>query len=58
MRAAKGWEYRLRVRLSRAGRAATAANYAQLRKVLCLDALSMEDALASGTEHDSQPRAA
>jgi hypothetical protein len=40
------------------GHAALAANYAQLRKVLCLDARSMEDALASGTEDDSQPRAA
>ena len=28
------------------GRAATAANYAQLRKVLCLDARTMEDASA------------
>jgi hypothetical protein len=40
------------------GRQALAANYAQLRKVLCLDARSMEDALASGTEDDGQPRAA
>jgi hypothetical protein len=40
------------------GRQALAANYAQLRKVLCLDARSMEDALASGTEDDGQPQAA
>ncbi len=40
------------------GHAALAANYAQLRKVLCLDARSMEDASASGTDDDSQPRAA
>ena len=30
------------------GNAALAGNYAQLRKVLCLDARSMEDASASG----------
>ena len=40
------------------GHKALAANYAQLRKVLCLDARSMEDALASGTEDDGQTRAA
>jgi hypothetical protein len=40
------------------GRQALAANYAQLRKVLCLDARSMEDASASGTEDDGQPNAA
>jgi hypothetical protein len=40
------------------GRQALAANYAQLRKVLCLDARSMEDALASGTEDDGQSQAA
>jgi len=40
------------------GRQGLAANYAQLRKVLCLDARSMEDASASGTEDDSQPSAA
>ena len=40
------------------GRQALAANYAQLRKVLCLDARSMEDALASGTEDDGQTQAA
>lgn len=40
------------------GRMGLAANYAQLRKVLCLDARSMEDASASGTEEESQPRAA
>jgi hypothetical protein len=40
------------------GRQALAANYAQLRKVLCLDARSMEDALASGTEDDGQNQAA
>jgi hypothetical protein len=30
------------------GRSSQAANYAQLRKVLCMDARSMEDALATG----------
>ena len=39
------------------GRAALAANYAQLRKVLCLDARTMEDASASGQPEDS-PQAA
>lgn len=36
------------------GRAALAANYAQLRKVLCLDARTMEDASAIG-EDDHEP---
>ena len=40
------------------GRQALAANYAQLRKVLCLDARSMEDASASGTDENSRPSAA
>ncbi|MEB3322962.1 MAG: hypothetical protein VKI81_09085 [Synechococcaceae cyanobacterium] len=40
------------------GHQGLAANYAQLRKVLCLDARSMEDASASGTEEDGQPQAA
>ncbi|MFN5194370.1 MAG: hypothetical protein ACK5E6_08075 [Cyanobacteriota bacterium] len=40
------------------GRDALAANYAQLRKVLCLDARSMEDASASGLEEPDQTRAA
>jgi hypothetical protein len=40
------------------GRTALAANYAQLRKVLCLDARSMEDASASGTPVSDSPRAA
>jgi hypothetical protein len=40
------------------GRPSLAANYAQLRKVLCLDARTMEDASASGTEEDTSPRAA
>jgi len=40
------------------GRQGLAANYAQLRKVLCLDARSMEDASATGTEDDSHPNAA
>jgi hypothetical protein len=40
------------------GRQALAANYAQLRKVLCLDARTMEDASASGTEEDGRPQAA
>jgi len=39
------------------GRAALAANYAQLRKVLCLDARTMQDASASGQPEDS-PQAA
>ena len=34
------------------GRPALAANYAQLRKVLCLDARTMEDASASGMEDE------
>jgi hypothetical protein len=40
------------------GRQALAANYAQLRKVLCLDARTMEDASACGTEDDGQSKAA
>ena len=40
------------------GRQALAANYAQLRKVLCLDARSMEDASASGTDDTTRPSAA
>ncbi len=40
------------------GRQALAANYAQLRKVLCLDARTMEDASASGAEDSSRPSAA
>jgi hypothetical protein len=40
------------------GRQALAANYAQLRKVLCRDARSMDDASASGAEEDTSPRAA
>jgi hypothetical protein len=40
------------------GRQALAANYAQLRKVLCLDARTMEDASASGMEDDGQTNAA
>jgi len=36
------------------GRSALAANYAQLRKVLCLDARTMEDASAIG-EDDHEP---
>ncbi len=40
------------------GRQGLAANYAQLRKVLCLDARSMEDASASGTDDENQHRAA
>ena len=38
------------------GREALAANYAQLRKVLCLDARSMEDASACGTDGDTDER--
>jgi len=40
------------------GRQGLAANYAQLRKVLCLDARSMEDASASGTDDETHPQAA
>jgi len=40
------------------GRQSLAANYAQLRKVLCLDARSMEDASATGAEEDTSPQAA
>jgi len=40
------------------GHQALAANYAQLRKVLCLDARSMEDASACGTEDEAQANAA
>ncbi|MFN6339699.1 MAG: hypothetical protein ACK41W_13385 [Cyanobacteriota bacterium] len=40
------------------GREGLAANYAQLRKVLCLDARSMEDASASGLSDDGRPLAA
>ena len=41
------------------GRGALAANYAELRKVLCLDARSMEDASACGTpEQDESLQAA
>ena len=40
------------------GNAALAGNYAQLRKVLCLDARSMEDASASGLGETAGARAA
>jgi hypothetical protein len=40
------------------GRQALAANYAQLRKVLCLDARTMEDASASGLVDEGQTNAA
>jgi hypothetical protein len=40
------------------GRLAQASNYAQLRKVLCLDARSMEDASACGTPETDVPQAA
>ena len=40
------------------GQKALAANYAQLRKVLCLDARSMEDASASGTDEPTGSTAA
>ena len=36
------------------GRSAMACNYAQLRKVLCLDARSMEDASACGTPEQGE----
>ena len=40
------------------GRGAQAANYAQLRKVLCMDARSMEDASALGLRDDPLDQAA
>jgi hypothetical protein len=40
------------------GRAALAANYAELRKVLCLDARSLEHAFACGTPESDAPQAA
>ena len=40
------------------GRGALAANYAELRKVLCLDARSMEDASASGTPEQGESQLA
>ena len=40
------------------GRMAQANNYAELRKVLCLDARSMEDASACGTPETDCPKAA
>ena len=40
------------------GRNSQAANYAQLRKVLCMDARSMEDASASGLKESDLEQAA
>ena len=40
------------------GRNSQAANYAQLRKVLCMDARSMEDASASGLKATELDQAA
>ena len=40
------------------GRNSQAANYAQLRKVLCMDARSMEDASALGLREESLDQAA
>ena len=40
------------------GHSSRASNYAQLRKVLCLDARSMEDASASGMDDDQKTMAA
>ena len=40
------------------GRNSQAANYAQLRKVLCMDARSMEDASALGQHDESLEQAA
>ena len=40
------------------GRNSQAANYAQLRKVLCMDARSMEDASALGQSEDVLDQAA
>ena len=38
------------------GRASQASNFAQLRKVLCMDARSMEDASASGSKETSSEK--
>ena len=43
---------------SQEGRSTQAANYAQLRKVLCMDARSMEDASALGQHDDGIEQAA
>ena len=43
---------------SQEGRQSQAANYAQLRKVLCMDARSMEDASALGQRDDGLEQAA
>ena len=43
---------------SQEGRSTQAANYAQLRKVLCMDARSMEDASALGQRDEAIDRAA
>ena len=40
------------------GRTSQAANYAQLRKVLCMDARSMEDASACGLKESDLEQAA
>lgn len=40
------------------GRNSQAANYSQLRKVLCMDARSMEDASASGLKESDLDQAA
>ncbi|QNJ07103.1 hypothetical protein SynMEDNS5_02408 [Synechococcus sp. MEDNS5] len=40
------------------GRSSQAANYAQLRKVLCMDARSMEDASAAGLKEADLDQAA
>ena len=43
---------------SQEGRSTQAANYAQLRKVLCMDARSMEDASACGLKESDHDQAA
>ena len=43
---------------SQEGRSTQAANYAQLRKVLCMDARSMKDASALGQHDDGIEQAA
>ena len=43
---------------SQEGRSTQAANYAQLRKVLCMDARSMKDASALGQNDDGIEQAA
>ena len=45
-----------RIRRIQEGRTSQAANYAQLRKVLCMDARSMEDASACGQKEPTSTK--